>query len=256
MRRASARTLLAGVLLAGLGLPAAEAAGPGADSGAGLGTAPEDAPRTVTLRARCAGGSGAIVLRHTTEAGATRVSIVGTGLRDGRWDGEHLLEVGVDDTHDTRLRLRAVDGELHHELAIADAGPAGVLRLLGPGGRECAASFDENRPWVIVGGARESVVVRHPGPRVLRVNGQLECRRGSAWSVEVSVAAGGSGSGAGEGPLRCGRLGFLRFHWQTRSGAPTPEPVGVRYVGRNLDTDAVRRVSYRATSPSPWNQPS
>lgn len=256
MRRASARTLLAGVLLAGLGLPAAEAAGPGADSGAGLGTAPEDAPRTVTLRARCAGGSGAIVLRHTTEAGATRVSIVGTGLRDGRWDGEHLLEVGVDDTHDTRLRLRAVGGELHHEIDVADSGPAGVLHLRGAGGRRCSAAFDENRPWVILTSAQDSVVVRHPGPRLFTVNGQVECRRGSEWSVMVSVEARGSGAATGAAPVRCGRPGFLRFRWQDRWESPAPKPTAVTYVGRNLDTGAVRRVSYRATSPSPWNQSS
>lgn len=210
----------------------------------------------MTVRARCGPGAGTIVLRHTTEAGATRVRIDGTGLPDGRWTGEHLLEVGVDDTRDTRLRLRAAGGELHHELDIADTGAAGVLHLRGAGGRACSASFDENHPWVILAGSQDSVVVRHPKPRLLRTNGQVDCRRGSEWSVEVSVTAGDSSTGTGAAPLRCGRLGFLRFHWQDRSDAPLPKPVAVTYVGRNLDTGAVRRVSYRATSPSPWGAPS
>lgn len=253
MRRVSARSLLVGVLLVGLGLPAADAAsGPRG----GTGAEPGEESRTVTLRARCGPGAGTIVLRHTTESGATRVGIDGTGLHDGRWRGEHLLEIGVDDTHDTRLRLRATDGELHHELDIADTGPAGVLHLRGPGDRACSAAFDENRPWVILASSQDSVAVRHPKPRLFTVNGQIECRRGSEWSVEVSIGAGDSSSGIGEAPLRCGRLGFFRFHWQSRSDASRPKPVEVRYVGRNLDTGAVRRVSYRATSPSPWGQPS
>lgn len=210
---------------------------------------PGEEPRSVRVRAECVGG-GTIALRHTTDGDVTRVHARGHGLGNGRWEGEHRLEVGVDDTYDTALDLDADRGDLWLDFDIDDTGKAGALDLADGDRRRCFASFDELRRGTIMGSATDSIAVWHPDPRRFVTRGQVDCRPGSRWKVMVEVGFGDWGFGGGSAPHRCNRLGFFRFAQEVRSGDPAGAPVTLGYVGRNLDTGAVRRLSWRASSPA------
>ena len=203
--------------------------------------------RTVRVVAECVGG-GRIVLQHRTEAGTTYVHARGHDLGNGRWRGEHRLEVGVDDTYDTSLDLDADHGDLWLDLEIEDTGTAGALDLASGQRRQCFASFDERPRGTIMGSATDSIAVWHPEPRRFVTRGQVDCRPGSEWKVLVEVGFDDWGFGVGSAPHRCNRLGFFRFQQEVSSGDPAGAPVRLSYVGRNLDTGAVRRLTWHASS--------
>jgi hypothetical protein len=237
MRQLSGKVALVAVLVVGAGVLSPATAGPGED------------PRTVRVRAECT-PQGTIVLRHTTTGDTTDIGIRGSGLGEGRWRGEHELAIGVDDTYDTQLDLDADHGDLRGGIDIDDSGTAGVLRLAHGEHRECFASFDESPARIIMGSGTDSIAVWHRDPRRYVTRGQIDCRPGSQWAVEVGVGFDDGGFGAGARPFTCNRLGFLRFHWESRIRPPEGTPTELTYVGRNLDTGNVRRLSYHASSPA------
>ena len=203
-------------------------------------------PRTVTVRAECVGG-GAIVLRQTADRDSTHVEIRGRGLgEETRWRGSHLLEVGVDDTVDTSLSLVAVGGRLRTDLDLDDTGAAAVLDLR-HGKRHCFASYDENRPFVIVGSARLSALVRRTEDGYLARTELDRCRPGSRWFLDLGIGSDDGGVGAGRG-ADCSRHGWLRSRWDFGvTPHPTERPTELTFQARGQGSR--ERLTYRATRP-------
>lgn len=234
MKRVSGRAVLVAVLaMTGAGLAPATA-------GAG------EEPRTVTVRAECPGG-GTIVLRQTADADSTHVRVRSHGLGQGlRWKGTHSLEIGVDDTTDTSLGLVAVDGELKADFDLDDTGKAAVLDLRHKK-RRCFASFDENRPFVIMGSATLSVLARRTEDGLLARTEIHHCQPDARWDLELGVDFEDAGVGAGiQGT--CSRNGWLRERWDFgMEPTPTTRPQGLTFV---VDGEGSReRLTYRATRP-------
>lgn len=206
---------------------------------------PEQTPRTVTVRAACVGG-GTVVLRHTTEAGSTHVEVRARGLRNGTWYGSHLLEVGVDDTEDTEFATPVRHHRASFDFDVEDTGKAGVLDL-NQGKRRCFASFDENRPFVIMGSATLSVLARRTDSGLLVRSEVQRCRPGTSWTLDLAVGFDGGGAGAGR-PADCGRHGWLRTRWDLGlDPRPTARPQDLAFTARGEGSR--ERLSYHATRP-------
>ncbi|MDN4159975.1 hypothetical protein [Nocardioides abyssi] len=239
--------LAATVVLLGAGLPAASAAPADAP--------PTDEPpaeRTVTVRGDC-GPSGRVVLRQVLDGDRTTVAVRLRGVPDGRWRGEHLVEVGVDDTEDTRLAADVRAHVLAVGFEVDGAAVGGVLRLSGPRGAECHAAYSEAGSMVVVTDARLAGVVRRSGPRRLVARADVDCRPGPRWSVELGFSDESSGSGFGSPRVRCRSGSAVLREVVERDVATLPATVEVaarRPGGRHL------RLRYVASDPAPVDLPS
>jgi hypothetical protein len=203
----------------------------------------------VTVRVRCL-PAGTIVLRQTVGPDSTHVQVDGARLANGRWTGEHRVEIGVDDTHDTSLDLRVRGGELHHEFDVPYVAEDGALDITTGTRRDeerCFASYGEQRPFVIMGSANASVLARLSDSGFL-ARTQIDCRGRSAWDLSLGAEFGRAGVGAGRGAV-C-RKYLWRGRWDFgMEPRPTSRPDGLTFVGSVGDRTPVR-VSYHASSPA------
>jgi hypothetical protein len=233
----------AALVLLAAGLPAASAA-----------PTNEPAPRTVTVRGDCT-PTGRVVLRQVIDGDRTTVTTTGRGVADGRWRGEHLAEVGVDATVDTRVTARAHDHAFRHTFEAEGAAIGGVLTLAGPRGAECHASYSEAGAMVVVTDTRLAGVVRRAGPRKVVGRGEAPCPAGTrGWSVSISWGDRNGGKGFGSPKHRCrgGRLLVVR-------GTVVDEPAVLpTFVDVQSDRGRGRgmRLRYVASDPAPADLPS
>lgn len=247
MTRRTAVAATALVLL-GAGLSTASAA----PDGPGTPPSSDERPRAVTVRGDC-GPSGRVVLRQVTTGDRTTVTVKARGVENGRWRGEHLVEVGVDDTDDTRVAIRARKHAFTVQFAVEGAAVGGVLDLTGPRGAGCHASYSEAGSMVVVTDAWLAAMVRRSGPTKLVARLDVGCHAGQRWSAELSFADDESGAGIGAPRVPC-RHGFATLREAVeRDPATLPRTVELsaqRPGGRRL------RVSYVASEPAPIGTPS
>ncbi|HYF71681.1 MAG TPA: hypothetical protein VD864_02610 [Nocardioides sp.] len=224
--------VVAATVLAGLAPPVA-AAPAGAE------------PRAVTARADCVPG-GVVLMRTVAGVDTTHVTIEGRRVADGRWRGELLLEVGVDDTHDVALDVGAVDGAFRHEVDLPGTGRAAILDLH-RGARACFASYHDNGPFTIAGGRHLSALVRHRGTRPLVARAGLDCRAGTRWSAALAVELADRVLTLRRRSVPC-RHGRVEILWEREVTAPghPVEPDGLRLDLRGPHGQT-RWVRYAAT---------
>lgn len=230
------------LVLLGTGLP-----------GSAVLAAPEEPPgeRTVTVRGDCT-PTGRVVLRQVGDGTTTTVTVKGRGVPDGRWRGEHLLEVGVDDTEDTRLSVRVREHAFTRSFEVDGAAVGGVLRLVNPAGVVCHAAYSETGSMVVVADDRLSGVVRRSGPRRTVVRAEVACGGRQRWSLEMSWSDEGSGTGFGAPPQRCrdGRVVLREAVLDPDATLPTAVEVSARRAGGRL-----LRLRYAASSAAPLDVP-
>ncbi|MEV7430260.1 hypothetical protein AB0N29_11645 [Nocardioides sp. NPDC092400] len=209
--------------------------------------------RTVTVRGDCV-RHGRVVLRQDVGPETTTVTVRARGIANGRWRGEHLLEVGVDDTNDTRVSVRARRHGFATTFEVDGSGIGGVLDLGAPSGGACSVAYSEADDLVVVGDRRTDVFVATPGPRRRLTRAHVHCRPGTRWSlaVEASDEDGGYGFGGSAVPCRRGSVVARDLTTGKRASLPdTLEVVAERTGGRTLRLryDATEHAAAEATAP-------